>query len=135
MVFRVVSNFLVDTGFDPPTHEHDPFYAPLCCILQLIWMSPAKRRRKVRQVAKHSHKHLQLLEIVGYYGRTSDVELAVYFIENAVSLQKIIIDPRYQVLERTPIDNDQVKKEKAARCCAKKQIEPRTPQGVELVIL
>ncbi|XP_076890965.1 putative FBD-associated F-box protein At5g38570 [Bidens hawaiensis] len=104
-------------------------------VMQLNWMSPAKRRRKVRQVAKHSHKHLQLLEIVGYYGRTSDVELAVYFIENAVSLQKIIIDTRYQVLERTPIDNDQVKKEKAARSCAKKQIEPRTPQGVELVIL
>ncbi|KAI3817824.1 hypothetical protein L1987_11622 [Smallanthus sonchifolius] len=104
-------------------------------VIQLIWMSPAKRRRKIRQVAKHPHKHLQLVEIVGYYGRTSDVELAVYFIENALSLQKIIIDPRYQVLERTPIGNEQMKKEKAARSCAKKQLEPRTPQGVELVIL
>ncbi|KAJ0901263.1 putative FBD domain-containing protein [Helianthus annuus] len=98
-------------------------------------MSPAKRRRKIRQVAKHPHKHLQLVEIVGYYGRTSDVELDVYFIENASSLQKIIIDPRSQVLERTPIGNDQLKKEKAARSCAKKQLEPRTPQGVDLVIL
>lgn len=104
-------------------------------VIQLIWMSPAKRRRKIRHAAKHPHQYLEVVEIVGYYGRTSDVELAVYFIDNTVSLHKILIDPRYQVLERTPIGNDQLKKEKAARSCAKKQLEPRTPQGVELVIL
>lgn len=98
-------------------------------------MSPAKRRRKIRHATKHPHRHLEMVEIVGYYGRTSDVELAVYFIENAAGLKKIIVDPRYQVLERTPIGNDQLKKEKAARACAKKQLEPITPQGVELVIL
>lgn len=104
-------------------------------VIQLIWMSPAKRRRKIKHAAKHPHKHLELVEIVGYYGRTSDVELAVYFIDNAKALHKIIIDPRYQVLERTPIGNIQLKKEKAARDCAKKQLERRTPEGVELVIL
>ena len=104
-------------------------------ILQLIWMSPAKRRRKIRHAAKHPHQHLEVVEVVGYYGRTSDVELAVYFIDNAIALQKILIDPRYQVLERIPIGNDQLKKEKAARACAKKQLEPRTPRGVQLVIL
>jgi hypothetical protein len=98
-------------------------------------MSPAKRRRKIKRAAKHHHKHLEVVEIVGYYGRTSDVELAVYFIDNAKALHKIIIDPRYQVLERTPIGNIQLKKEKAARDCAKKQLEQRTPEGVELVIL
>ncbi|PWA47361.1 FBD-like protein [Artemisia annua] len=104
-------------------------------VIQLIWMSPAKRRRKIKRAAKHPHKHLEVVEIVGYYGRTSDVELAVYFIDNAKALHKIIIDPRYQVLERTPIGNIQLKKEKAARDCAKKQLEQRTPEGVELVIL
>lgn len=104
-------------------------------VIQLIWMSPAKRRRKIRQAAKHPHEHLEVVEVVGYYGRTSDVELAVYFIDNAIALQKILIDPRYQVLERIPIGNDQLKKEKAARSCAKKQLEPRTPRGVQLVIL
>nr|XP_043610226.1 FBD-associated F-box protein At5g22730-like [Erigeron canadensis] len=104
-------------------------------VIQLIWMSPAKRRRKVRRVAKHSHQHLEVVEIVGYYGRISDVELAVYFFENAVALQKIVIDPRYQVLERISNENFRLKKEKAARSCAKKQLESRTPEGVELVIL
>ncbi|KAL4575003.1 hypothetical protein LXL04_021843 [Taraxacum kok-saghyz] len=104
-------------------------------VMQLIWMSPSKRRRKIRHAPNHPHQHLEVVEIVGYYGRTSDLELAVYFIENASSLQKIMIDPRYQILERTPIGNEQLKKEKAARSCAKKQLEPITPHGVELVIL
>ena len=98
-------------------------------------MSPAKRRRKIKRATKHPHKHREVVEIVGYYGHTSDVELVVYFIDNAKALHKIIIDPRYQVLERTPIGNIQLKKEKAARDCAKKQLEQRTPEGVELVIL
>ncbi|PWA53122.1 FBD domain, Leucine-rich repeat domain, L domain-like protein [Artemisia annua] len=66
------------------------------CITQLLWMSPAKRRRKIKRAAKHPHKHLEVVEILGYYGRTSDVELVVYFIYNANALHKIIIDPRYQ---------------------------------------
>ncbi|XP_071689880.1 F-box/FBD/LRR-repeat protein At5g53840-like [Rutidosis leptorrhynchoides] len=104
-------------------------------VIQLIWMSPAKRRRKIRHAAKHPHQHLEMVEIVGYFGRTSDLELVVYFIENAIALKKLVIDPRYQVLERTPIGNDQLKNEKAARSCAKKQLEPRRPKGVDLVIL
>ncbi|KAL3523991.1 hypothetical protein ACH5RR_016825 [Cinchona calisaya] len=105
-------------------------------VLQLIWMSPSKRRRKIRRAAKCPHQYLKLVEIVGYYGRTSDDELAMYFIENAVALQKIVIDPRHQILERTPIRNDQIKQEEAtARNTAKKQLEARRPPGVELVIL
>ncbi|XP_076903733.1 F-box/LRR-repeat protein 13-like [Bidens hawaiensis] len=58
------------------------------------WYSPKKRRRKVRHVvAPEGHKHLKLLEIVGYYGRISDLELAVYAIDNAVGCKKIVIDP------------------------------------------
>lgn len=103
-------------------------------VLQLIWMSPAKRRRKIRQAAKHTHKYLKLVEIVGYYGRTSDDEIAMYFFENATSLQKIIIDPRNQILERSPARSDQIKKEEAARKRAKLQLEPKKPPRVQLVI-
>lgn len=105
-------------------------------VLQLIWMSPSKRRRKIRRAAKCPHQHLKLVEIVGYYGRTSDDEIAMYFIENAVALQKIVIDPRHQILERTPTRNDKIKwEEAAARNAAKKQLEAKRPPGVELVIL
>ncbi|KAK6135829.1 hypothetical protein DH2020_030437 [Rehmannia glutinosa] len=97
-------------------------------VLQLIWMSPSKRRRKVLKAAKCSHQFLKLVEIVGYYGRTSDAELVLYFIENAVALQKIIIDPRNQILERSPIGIDQIKKEESARRRAKKQLEAKNLQ-------
>ncbi|KAL3653484.1 hypothetical protein CASFOL_003165 [Castilleja foliolosa] len=104
-------------------------------VLQLIWMAPSKRRRKIRKVDKCAHKFLKLVEIVGYYGRTSDAELVMYFIENAVSLQKIVIDPRNQILERSPARIEQIKKEESARKRAMQQLVPETPPGVQLVIL
>lgn len=76
-----------------------------------------------------------MVEIAGYYGRTSDAELAMYFIENAVSLQKIVIDPRNQILDRTPVRIAQMKKEESARKRAKQQLEPKKPPGVQLIIL
>ncbi|CAI9774911.1 unnamed protein product [Fraxinus pennsylvanica] len=104
-------------------------------VLQLIWMSPSKRRRKIRQAAKFPLEYLKMVEIAGYYGRTSDAELVMYFIENAVSLQKIVIDPRNQILDRTPVRIAQMKKEEAARKRAKQQLEPKKPPGVHLIIL
>ncbi|KAL7146847.1 hypothetical protein ABFS83_06G069100 [Erythranthe nasuta] len=104
-------------------------------VLQLIWMSPTKRRRKIKQAAKCRHETLKLVELVGYFGRTSDVELAMYFIENAVALQKIIVDPRNQILERSPLRIEQIRKEEFARKRAKHQLESKKPPGVQLVIL
>nr|KAJ0191954.1 hypothetical protein LSAT_V11C800394210 [Lactuca sativa] len=46
-------------------------------VMQLIWMSPARRRRKIRHADKHPHQQLEVVEIMGYYGRTSDLELVV----------------------------------------------------------
>lgn len=40
-------------------------------------MSPARRRRKIRHADKHPHQQLEVVEIMGYYGRTSDLELVV----------------------------------------------------------
>ncbi|KAA8534056.1 hypothetical protein F0562_031573 [Nyssa sinensis] len=104
-------------------------------VLQLIWMSPSKRRKKMRKAAGCPHQYLKLVEMVGYYGRISDVELAMYFIENAIALQKIVIDPRNQILERTPVGVDEINREEAARSHAKQQLEAKKPPGVQLVIL
>lgn len=90
----------------------------------------------MRYAAKCPHRCLKLVEIVGYYGRTCDDEFAMYFIENAVSLKKMVIDPRHQILERSPTRNEQIKKEEAAaRRTAKKQLEGKKPPGVQLLIL
>ncbi|EYU19994.1 hypothetical protein MIMGU_mgv11b014216mg [Erythranthe guttata] len=98
-------------------------------------MSPTKRRRKIKQAAKCRHETLKLVELVGYFGRTSDVELAMYFIENAVALQKIIVDPRNQILERSPLRIEQIRKEEFARKRAKHQLGSKKPPGVQLIIL
>lgn len=89
----------------------------------------------MRQATKCAHEHLKMVEIVGYYGRTSDAELAMYFIENAVALEKIVIDPRNQILERLPAGIAQIKKEEAARRHAMKQLDSRKPPGLQLLIL
>ena len=74
---------------------------------------------RVRQMAKEPYQCLEVVEIVGYEGGTSDLELATYFTQNCVALKKLVIDPFFI--------ND-------AGCCVQ-ELEPRTPVGVELVIL
>lgn len=89
----------------------------------------------MRHAAYHPHQHLKLEEMVGNYGRTSVLELAMFFFENASALQKIVFDPRNQILERRPTGFDEAKRVEAARCCAKLQLTAKTPQTVQLVIL
>jgi hypothetical protein len=47
----------------------------------------------VRKAVNCPHYYLKVVEIGGYYGGSSAFELAMYFIENAMILEKIIIDP------------------------------------------
>lgn len=89
----------------------------------------------MREAARSPLEFLKTVEIVGYFGRVSDAEMAIYCIQNAVALQKITIDPRNQILERSPVGSDHIKKEEAARKSAKKQLESKTPPGVQLIIL
>ncbi|CAH1445383.1 unnamed protein product [Lactuca virosa] len=104
--------------------------------IKLLWISPIRRRRDVRRDSTHRHKYLNLLEIQGYYGGGSDLELVAYIIDNAVALKEIWIDPRCQARKGTPTSMRFSKRtEKTARYFAKRQLQPLTPQGVKLVIL
>ncbi|KAI7741288.1 hypothetical protein M8C21_021616, partial [Ambrosia artemisiifolia] len=103
--------------------------------ISLHWFSPMKRRRKVRRFAAHVHKHLKFLEIIGYYGRISDLELAVYVIDNAAALKKIVIDPSCHAFGGRLSIQDCLKKQPAARSSAKCQLTPLLPPGVDLAIL
>ncbi|KAI7741284.1 hypothetical protein M8C21_021612 [Ambrosia artemisiifolia] len=104
--------------------------------ISLQWYTPTKRRRKVRRVASaHVHEHLKLLEIIGYYGRISDLELAVYAIDHAAALKKIVIDPCCHASGGDFTREDFAKKQQAARSSAKRQLTPLLPPGVDLAIL
>ncbi|GKD54752.1 F-box/LRR-repeat protein-like protein [Tanacetum coccineum] len=56
--------------------------------LPWTWSMPLNRRRKVRHAANHPQNHLKFLELLGYCGQMSELELAVYFIDNAFGLTR-----------------------------------------------
>ncbi|XP_076903734.1 F-box/FBD/LRR-repeat protein At4g26340-like [Bidens hawaiensis] len=104
--------------------------------ISLHWFSPMKSRRKIRHVvAPEGHKHLKHVEIIGYYGRISDIELAVYVIDNAATLKKIVIDPSCQAYGDDLTAWDCLKRQRAARSSAKRHLTPLLPPGVDLAIL
>ncbi|GKE81222.1 F-box domain containing protein, partial [Tanacetum coccineum] len=96
---------------------------------------PIKRRKKVKHAASHPHEHLKIFKIEGYYGRISDLELAVYAIDNAVALKIIVINPRCTAFMANSKVEKSPKRMKAARSSAERQLRPIVPQGLKLVIL
>lgn len=92
-------------------------------------------RRDISKSLKCSHQYLKVVELSGYCGRSSDLELATYFLEDVVALEQIIIDPHDQLFWRCPKANDEIEKEEAARSLALQQLEGKVPAGVKLVIL
>ena len=42
---------------------------------------------------KHPNEHLKEVEIVGFVGRTIDIELTVYLLKSAIKLETIVIYP------------------------------------------
>lgn len=89
----------------------------------------------MRRGIKCPHKYLKVLEIYGYAGRTCEFEFVMYFIRNAVALEKILIDPRDQIVKRTPFASANLKIERTARRLAKSQLEAKVPPSIQLVIL
>ncbi|PWA94606.1 F-box domain, FBD domain, Leucine-rich repeat domain, L domain-like protein [Artemisia annua] len=103
--------------------------------IELLWESPIQKRTEVRHAAPHRHEHLKFFYMGGYFGRISDLELAVYVIDNAVALRKIIIDPICMFHTDCFSDEDHMKREEVARSSAERELRPRLPKGVELVIV
>ncbi|GKE06140.1 F-box/LRR-repeat protein-like protein, partial [Tanacetum coccineum] len=102
--------------------------------IKLIWFAPKMIMRKVKERNLPTHQSLEVAEIHGYYGRTSDIELAMHFMKICVALKKLVIDPKSRNARRLTKE-DMIKEEAAGRCCAHQQLKPITPVGLELVIL
>ena len=81
------------------------------------------------------HKYLKVVKIAGYSGRICEFEFVTYLIKNAVALEKILIDPRHQIVNGTPLASAEFKKEQTSRLHAKRQLEAEVPLTIELVIL
>ncbi|KAG5562605.1 hypothetical protein RHGRI_005362 [Rhododendron griersonianum] len=101
---------------------------------QAAWeLNLSVSKRKVRRCIRHfHHRCLKEVRLGGYYGRKSDVEVAIHFLENAVALEKMIINPR----DESPFLPDYAfLRQRAARSRAKQQLDGIVPAGVKLVIL
>ncbi|KAL4626243.1 hypothetical protein ACB092_05G082100 [Castanea dentata] len=104
--------------------------------LKMPWINVQDHdTRKMRRGIKCRHKYLKVLEIYGYAGRMCEFEFVMHFIRNAVALEKILIDPRDQIVKRTPFASANLKIEQTARRLAESQLEAMVPPSIQLVIL
>ncbi|KAM7501486.1 hypothetical protein LguiB_000390 [Lonicera macranthoides] len=89
--------------------------------------------KKVSETNAKKHQHLEEVEMTGYYGRKCELELVTYFVENAVSLKKIIIRPEGQPNFQY-CDKNRFERENAVRVHAKMDLEGKIPKPIELII-
>ncbi|KAL3504400.1 hypothetical protein ACH5RR_034241 [Cinchona calisaya] len=111
-------------------------------VIKMWWDSETViRPRKLGKAINHSLQHLEVLELSGFLGCTSEIELVKYFLENAVALEKIIIDPHqdwgdFCCPELESEFKEATETEKCARKRAKRQLNRLIiPSHVELVIM
>ena len=74
------------------------------------------------QKAKYPHQCLKMLELIGFVGGTLDMELALDVLNNALSLETIIIN----------ISDPEKKLTAIARA---RQLETTLPPGIKMVIV
>ncbi|XP_006354007.1 F-box/LRR-repeat protein At3g26922-like [Solanum tuberosum] len=102
--------------------------------LKLVWFKPLRVKRECKKMVSCPLRHLKVIRLCGYFGRTCEFELVKYFLENAIVLEKIIIDPRSQIV--TPVLSlSTIEMEQMSRNFAKLQLEGEVPPRIELVIL
>ena len=82
------------------------------------------------QKAKCPHQCLKVLELICFVGGTHDMELALDVLNNAVSLETIIIDTRLPFVEnvRDPMT-------KLAALTRARQLETTLPPRIKMVIV
>ncbi|XP_059657227.1 F-box/LRR-repeat protein At3g26922-like [Cornus florida] len=102
-------------------------------VLELRWFK-SLRKRKQHKFTSRPHHYLKVVELIGFVGRTNDVELAMYLIKSAVNLEKIIFDPRSPSIIGTPWEFTNQKRKTIARKRAKK-LGSKLPAAADLIIL
>ncbi|CAI9088758.1 OLC1v1023180C1 [Oldenlandia corymbosa var. corymbosa] len=104
--------------------------------LELDWMSnTVRRRREHKRGVNFGLEQLKEVELRGCYGRTAEVELVEYLLENAVALRRIVVDPRSQPFYGVASTYDNPEEQRNARKFAQHQLQNLVPSHVELVIL
>lgn len=92
-------------------------------MLQKEYARSRRREIKYKKAPKCSHNHLKVLELVGYVGHTSELELVKFFAKTAVKLEKIVMKGNEDRWGKMTRDADAQK------------LKEKLPSTVELVYL
>lgn len=92
---------------------------------------------KLEKVADCPHRHLKVVEIVGYREHGCAVEHVMYLIENVVALEKIVIDPvrTWRYPNGMYRESEEVDKEVKARDHAMHYLRGKVPSTIEFICL
>ena len=114
--------------------------------------------KDVRKLIKdHPHQCLKVLKLVGFQGAIAEVDVVMYFVENAVLLEKIIIEPytlpyvfdyvpekvklreidqleKQRLAAREKVKFMEIEKCRLARLCAR-DLGAKLPQNIEFVLV
>ena len=93
-----------------------------------------ERDRVRRAAAKYRHDHLKVVELVGFIGHETDLELASHFLETAVALDRMVINPRTPFRVKYPWRCPDPKVFEPVRMRAS-QLKAILPPKVDLVVL
>ncbi|KAH7850365.1 hypothetical protein Vadar_031685 [Vaccinium darrowii] len=101
-----------------------------------ILSNPDTSQKHDRVAAKHQHDHLKVVELVGFMGHETELELASHLLEIAVSLDKMIINPRRLISLSNRVLELFVDIEALQRARKRaRQLEAKLPPKVDLVVL
>ncbi|KAF3452282.1 hypothetical protein FNV43_RR02715 [Rhamnella rubrinervis] len=122
-----------------PFMEVSPFLQKLALKIT-EWDEDEEEQEFFIKPAKCSHHSLKELEVFGYGGRPNEDELIIYFIENAVSLQKIIVNPclfmEFPHIRVSKHKKDMMEEEEEmARAHAMEHLKQKVPSTIDFICL
>ncbi|KAK6116438.1 hypothetical protein DH2020_049900 [Rehmannia glutinosa] len=99
-------------------------------VLEAYRDEPKFVKRKLKKIVT-PYIHLKELKFVGYFGVKSDLELVMHFLENAASLEKVVVDSSepsdstyvYVWKYNGPFADEFIEEERESRTRAKKQFK------------
>lgn len=97
------------------------------------WLTGLGIGRKMKVQKAKPHHYLKMIELGGFLGSAINWKLAEHLLKRAVSLEKLIIDPRVASM-KYEVECKNLEKMLAARARAK-HLETSLPPKAELVIL
>nr|XP_011466329.1 PREDICTED: putative FBD-associated F-box protein At5g56440 [Fragaria vesca subsp. vesca] len=119
--------------------EASPYLHKLVLKLETTISRSYRREMEVKQAPNYSHQFLRVVEVTDYHGRTSDLELVRYLIENAVELKELLMHPVRRWFSRERIrfrmgNREEVERiEKEERKQATQQLKELVPSSLEFI--